>query len=84
MDLSPHDQQWSTCLKEGLSEMLDGRHVVGRGSSDIHRTAAIIRDRGNARGAIAIGGFSSDGRDLSRWEHRVDRDPNLHQTADGG
>ena len=43
-------------------------------SSDFHRTAAIIRDLFDARGAIIIGGSSSDGCDLPRWEHRVDRD----------
>ena len=43
-------------------------------SSNTHRTAAIVRNHGDARGAILIGGSSSDGRDLARWEHRVDRD----------
>ena len=43
-------------------------------SSNTHRTAAIIRNHGDARGAILIGGSSSDRCDLVRWEHRVDRD----------
>ena len=34
----------------------------------------IVRNHGDARGAILIGGSSSDGRDLTRWEHRVDCD----------
>ena len=42
-------------------------------SSNTHRTSAIVRNHGDARGAILIGGSSSDGRDLARWEHRVDR-----------
>ena len=40
----------------------------------MHWTAAIVRNHGDARGAILIGGSSSDGRDLARWEHRVNRD----------
>ena len=49
-------------------------------SSDFHRTAAIVRDLFDACGAIMIGGSSSDGRDLARWEHRGSRS-NLHPTA---
>ena len=49
-------------------------------SSDFHRTAAIVRDLLDAHGAIMIGGSSSDGRDLARWEHRGSRS-NLHPTA---
>ena len=43
-------------------------------SSNTNRTAAIVRNHGDARGAILIGGSSSDRRDLARWEHRVDHD----------
>ena len=51
------------------------RPIIIAGSSDLsHRTVAIFRDHGDARGTILIGGSSSDGRDLARWEHRVDRD----------
>ena len=41
---------------------------------DLHQTATIVRNHGDARGAILISGSSSDGRDLLRWEHRMDRD----------
>ena len=44
-------------------------------SSNMHRTVTIVRNHGDARGAVTIGGSSSDGCDLSRCEHCVDRDP---------
>ena len=74
VDPSPRDYGFSTCAKAGLSETLHGRHVAGRGSinlqffviggiarsPDLHRTAAIFRDRRHC----AIARSSSDGRDL--------------------
>ena len=78
---SPSDVHQNTCLKKGLSNTLDGRHVAERGSMDLHRTAAIFFAIGSItrssdrhrmaatfrdRRHYVIIRFSSNGRDRSR------------------
>ena len=73
VDLSPRDLHQSTCLKKGLSNNPDGRHVAERGSTDLHRTAAIF----------FVSGSSVQSPDLHRTVE-ISIASYTDRTADGG